>query len=128
MKVLIDILAYREVIKPKAIQQAYIGNNRCHINCLSYCTLNKTKVKSIVGCLQVYSDNSTCAHFIVELKDGSFIDPTFGNMTKLYSYVIPIEKYNPEEFAPNRELQNLKNYVHSLLPWYLRLTNSKNNM
>ena len=112
MKVLIDKLAYREVIKPKAIQQAYIGNNRCHVNC----------------CLQVYSDNATYAHFIVELKDGSFIDPTFGNMPELYSYAIPIEKYNPEEFAPNRELQNLKNYVHSLLPWYLRLTNSKNNM
>lgn len=127
MKALIDILSYKEVITPKA-EGRFLGNYKCHVNCLSYYKLYEGEVKSIVGCLQVFSDNETAAHFIVELKDGSFIDPTYGNMVELYSYCIPIEKYDPTKFSPNRELSNLKAYFHGLLPWYLRLINKKGNM
>lgn len=129
MKCLIDKLAYREVIKPESISMPYIGNYHCHINCISYYKQNKEKVKAIVGGLQVFSDdNYTCGHFIIELQDGSFIDPTYGNMPELYSYIIPIESYKPENFVPNRELQYLKNYIHSLLPWYRRLFTKKTSM
>lgn len=127
MKAIIDILSYKEVITPKA-QGYFIGNYKCHVNCLSYYTEHKEDVKSIVGCLQVFSDNDTAAHFILELNDGSFIDPTYGNMIDLYSYCIPIEKYDPTKFSPNRELSNLKAYFHGLLPWYLRLITKKGNM
>ena len=128
MKYLIDKLSYREVVKPEPINMPYIGNNACHINCVSYYKKSREKVKHIVGCLQVFSDDYTCAHFIIELKDGSFIDPTYGNMPELYSYVIPIERYKPENFVPNRELQYLKNYIHSLLPWYKRLFTKTTSM
>lgn len=127
MKALINKLSYKECIVPKE-QGIFIGNYKCHVNCLSYYTEHKEDVKSIVGCLQVFGNNETAAHFIVELKDGSFIDPTYGNMIDLYSYCIPIEKYDPTKFSPNRELSNLKAYFQGLLPWYLRLTNKKGNM
>lgn len=127
MRVLIDKLSYKEIIQPKA-QGKYIGNYNCHVNCLSYYKEYKAKVKYIVGCLQVFPNDEAVAHFILELSDGTFIDPTYGNMVDLYSYCIPIEKYVPSKFNPNRELSNLKAYIHGLLPWYLRLINKKGNM
>lgn len=107
MKALIDILSYKEVITPKA-EGRFLGNYKCHVNCLSYYKLYKGKVKNIVGCLQVFDDNETAAHFIVELKDGSFIDPTWGNMVELYSYCIPIEKYDQLSLVLTESYQTLK--------------------
>lgn len=114
-------LTHREIIncKPRGI---YIGNYRCHVNCLSYARKHPKKVKYIVGVAQVFNDNTCVAHFIIQLIDGTYIDPTYGNMTKqLYSYCIPIEYYDVSTFKPNRELQNLKDYLFSLQPWYYRL-------
>lgn len=127
MKVLINKLNYKEVIRPKSVGK-FIGNYKCHVNCLSYYKENKAKVKSIVGGLQVFTGNETATHFILELRDGTFIDPTYGNMIELYLYFIPIENYDPTTFIPDRELNNLKKYFHSLLPWYKRLFTNKRNM
>lgn len=114
-------LEHKEIIqcKPKG---KYIGNYKCHVNCLSYARRHPDKVKSIVGVAQVFNDHSCVAHFIIQLLDGTYIDPTYGNMTKeLYKYCIPIEYYNVSTFKPSRELQNLKDYLFSLTPWYFRL-------
>ena len=113
-------LIHKEVIKciPKG---KYLGNYMCHVNSLSYALRNPTKVESIVGVVQVFSSGDCCAHFIVKLKDGTYIDPTYGNMSgTLDSYHIPIETYSIQSFSPNRELQNLKDYIKQLQPWYKR--------
>ena len=126
MAILPKSLAHREIIncKPRGI---YIGNYRCHVNCLSYARKHPKKVKHIVGVAQVFSDNSCVAHFIVELYDGTYIDPTYGNMSKLlYSYCVPIERYEIKTFNSSRELQNLKDYLFSLQPWYYRLFHKNN--
>ena len=116
-------LEHKEIIKCKPIGK-YIGNYHCHINCLSYAIRHPKKVKYILGVAQVFSDDSCVAHFIIELNDGTFIDPTYGNMTEaLYKYCVPIERYEVNTFKPNRELQNLKDYLFSLQPWYYRLFN-----
>ena len=118
-------LKHREIIKcvPKG---KYLGNNRCHVNCLSYALKHKN-IKYIHGVAQVFKDQEICAHFIIGLIDGSFFDPTYGNMSNvLYSYCISIEKYEISSFDPNRELQNLKNYLFNLQPWYYRLFKSNN--
>lgn len=107
----------------------YIGNQRCHINSLSYALKNPKQVKSIIGCLQVFSDKSGVAHFVVELNDGTIIDTTYGNcVSKLYLYLIPIERYSPDAFKPNRDLRNLKAHLHRQLPWYIRWFTSADNM
>ena len=129
MKKLIEILSHKEIINPKDSNTQYIGNYKCHVNCLSYYLKNKSNVKSIIGGLQVFDDNDTAAHFIIDLKDGKFIDPTYGNVTtKLYSYFIPIEAYVPSSFNPNRELINLKQYFYNLLPWWIRLFKNKDDI
>lgn len=117
-------LDHKEIINCKPIGR-YMGNYRCHINCLSYALRHPKKVKHIVGVAQVFSDNSCVAHFIVELHDGTYIDPTYGNMSKLlYSYCVPIERYEIKTFNSSRELQNLKDYLFSLRPWYYRFFNT----
>lgn len=116
-------LQHREIIKcvPKG---KYIGNYKCHVNCLSYALRHPTKVKSIVGVMQVFSDNYGVAHFVLEMTDGTYFDPTYGNMSGvLDSYCIPIEYYKVDSFTPNRELTNLQNYINSLNPWYHRWFN-----
>ena len=114
-------LEHKEIINCKPVGK-YIGNYKCHVNCLSYAIRHPNKVKSIVGVAQVFNDDSCVAHFIIQLIDGTYIDPTYGNMTKeLYSYCIPIERYVIDTFNANRELQNLKDYLFSLQPWYYRL-------
>lgn len=116
-------LQHKEIIKcvPKG---KYIGNDRCHVNCLSYALRHPTKVKSIVGVAQVFSDNECIAHFVLEMIDGTYYDPTYGNMSGImYSYCIPIEYYKIDSFKPNRELGNLQNYINSLNPWYHRWFN-----
>lgn len=99
----------------------YLGNYKCHVNCLSYALRHQTKVKSIVGVMQVFSDQTGVAHFILEMVDGTYYDPTYGNMSGvLDSYCIPIEHYKISSFIPSRELDNLKAYLFSLRPWYYR--------
>lgn len=116
-------LQHKEIIKciPKG---KYIGNYKCHVNCLSYALRHPTKVKSIVGVAQVFSNNTCVAHFVLEMIDGTYYDPTYGNMSGILdSYCIPIEYYKVETFKPNRELENLQNYINSLNPWYHRWFN-----
>ena len=115
-------LKHKEIIKctPKG---KYIGNYKCHVNCLSYALRHPDKVKSIVGVLQVFNDSECVAHFILEMADGTYFDPTYGNMSGILdSYCIPIEYYKVESFIPARELQNLKDYLFSLRHWFYRLT------
>ena len=115
-------LKHKEIIKctPRG---KYIGNYKCHINCLSYSLRHPDKVKSIVGVLQVFNDSEGVAHFVLEMVDGTYYDPTYGNMSGILdSYCIPIEYYKVESFIPARELQNLKNYLFSLRHWLYRLT------
>ena len=115
-------LKHKEIIKctPKG---KYIGNYKCHVNCLSYALRHPDKVKSIVGVLQVFNDSEGVAHFVLEMTDGTYYDPTYGNMSGIMdSYCIPIEYYKVESFVPARELQNLKDYLFSLRHWFYRLT------
>ena len=115
-------LKHKEIIKctPRG---KYIGNYKCHINCLSYSLRHQDKVKSIIGVLQVFNDSECVAHFVLEMVDGTYYDPTYGNMSGIMdSYCIPIEYYKVESFKPNRELQNLKDYLFSLRHWFYRLT------
>ena len=115
-------LKHKEIIKctPKG---KYVGNYKCHVNCLSYALRHPDKVKSIIGVLQVFNDSEGVAHFILEMIDGTYYDPTYGNMSGILdSYCIPIEYYKVESFKPNRELQNLKDYLFSLRHWFYRLT------
>ena len=115
-------LKHKEIIKctPRG---KYIGNYKCHINCLSYSLRHPDKVKSIVGVLQVFNDSEGVAHFVLEMVDGTYYDPTYGNMSGIMdSYCIPIEYYKVESFKPVRELQNLKDYLFSLRHWFYRLT------
>ena len=115
-------LKHKEIIKctPKG---KYTGNYKCHVNCLSYALRHPDKVKSIAGVLQVFNDSEGVAHFILEMIDGTYYDPTYGNMSGIMdSYCIPIEYYKVESFKPSRELQNLKDYLFSLRHWFYRLT------
>ena len=115
-------LKHKEIIKctPKG---KYTGNYKCHVNCLSYALRHPDKVKSIVGVLQVFNDSECVSHFILEMADGTYFDPTYGNMSGILdSYCIPIEYYKVESFKPSRELQNLKDYLFSLRHWFYRLT------
>ena len=115
-------LKHKEIIKctPRG---KYIGNYKCHVNCLSYALRHPDKVKSIVGVLQVFHDSEGVAHFVLEMIDGTYYDPTYGNMSGILdSYCIPIEYYKVESFKPDRELQNLKDYLFSLRHWFYRLT------
>ena len=119
-------LEHKEIIKciPKG---KYIGNHKCHVNCLSYALRHPKKVNSIIGVAQVFSDNTTCAHFILKMVDGSYFDPTYGNMTGVMdSYHIFIEEYKIENFKPNRELQSLKDYLFSMRHWVYRTIFSNN--
>ena len=115
-------LKHKEIIKctPKG---KYVGNYKCHVNCLSYSLRHPDKVKSIVGVLQVFNDSEGVAHFILEMVDGTYYDPTYGNMSGILdSHCIPIEYYKVDSFIPARELQYLKNYLFSLRHWFYRLT------
>ena len=113
-------LQHREIIKCKP-KGKYLGNYKCHANSLSY-ALRHPNVVAIVGVMQVFNDATGVAHFIVKLDDGTYLDPTYGNLSEvLYEYCIVIEEYKVDTFNPNRELQNLKDYLYSLQPWYSKL-------
>lgn len=125
MNIVPKALEHREIIKCKPIGK-YLGNYKCHANCLSY-ALRKQNVDKILGVAQVFNDQTCVAHFIVRLTNGTYIDPTYGNLTDiLYSHNIIIEEYEVNTFNPNRELQNLKDYLFSLRPWYYRLLHKNN--
>ncbi len=121
-------LAHREIIKP-INKGRFIGNYQCHVNSLSYAKRNIDKCSKILGCAQVFSDGGVVAHFVVKLKNGDIIDPTYGNVSEnMYSYLIVIESYNIDTFKPTRELTELKLYLYSRLPWYKKLFTNKNNI
>ena len=105
----------------------FLGNYKCHMNCLNYARKHKSVVK-IVGVAQVFNDNGIVAHFIVKLKNGTYLDPSYGRLSSIgYQYNIKIEEYNVETFNPSRELSNLKEYLFYKLPWYVRLFKNKHN-
>ena len=118
-----DKLKHREIIK--CIQKGkYIGNRNCHVNCLSYAHRHPEKVVSIIGVAQIMKDDDCVAHFILKMDDGTYFDPTYGNMSGILdSYHIQIEEYKIENFSPDRELYNLKEYLYNLNPWLWRLFN-----
>ena len=59
--------------------------------------------------------------FILKMDDGTYFDPTYGNMSGILdSYHIPIEEYKIDNFSPNRELTNLQKYLYNLNPWLWR--------
>jgi hypothetical protein len=121
MKYLVTKFAHKDILH--AVDKGiYLGNRKCHVNSLSYARRHPTKVKQIIGCLQVFDDNTGVAHFVVELKDGTILDPTFGNMSStMYKYVVPLEYYTVAGFSPTRDLVNLKAFLYDQLPWYHKL-------
>lgn len=118
-----EALKHREIIK--CVQKGkYIGNRKCHVNCLSYANRHPEKVVSIIGTAQIFKDDYCVAHFILKMDDGTYFDPTYGNMSGILdSYQIQIEEYKIENFSPDRELDNLKEYLYNLNPWLWRLFN-----
>lgn len=118
-----EALNHKDIIKciPKG---KYIGNNGCHVNCLSYAHKHPQKTVSILGVAQVFKNDDCVAHFILKMDDGTYFDPTYGNMSGILdSYHIPIEEYKIDNFSPNRELTNLQEYLYNLNPWLWRLFN-----
>ena len=116
-------LKHKDIIKcnPKG---KYIGNDRCHVNCLSYTHKHPQKTVSILGVAQVFKNDECVAHFILKMDDGTYFDPTYGNMSGILdSYHILIEEYKIDNFSPNRELTNLQKYLYNLNPWLWRLFN-----
>lgn len=104
----------------------YKGNYKCHLNCLSYAVKHSKKVKSIVGGIQIFSDD-TVAHFIIELNTGEFIDVTYGNLAySLYNDFVIVKRYDWQEFNAGQELANIKEHIYELLPFYLRLFTNPN--
>ena len=55
-------LKHKDIIKciPKG---KYIGNDRCHVNCLSYAHRHTQKTVSILGVAQVFKNDDCVAHF-----------------------------------------------------------------
>jgi hypothetical protein len=114
-------LEHKEIIKCVPSGK-YIGNYKCHANCLSYAKMYTKNVHSIIGVAQVYNDNTCCAHFILKMKDGTYFDPTYGNMVDvLYSYCIFIESYEVSRFNPNRELRSLQEYLYGMRSFMYKL-------
>lgn len=113
-----------EVYSPKKLN--FIGNYKCHLNCLSYALKHSKKVKNIVSGIQMFDDDAV-AHFIIELKNGKYIDITYGNVAyALYSDFIIVKKYNDfSNFNAGRELDNMKEYIYNMLPFYLKLLTNK---
>jgi hypothetical protein len=126
-KFLTKHFAHKEVIRAED-KLNYLGNLKCHNNCLNY-ALKTDKVEKILGCVQVFEGGDLVAHFVVRLKDGSILDPTFGRLSSIsYSYLIVIEEYNVNSFSPDRELTNLKLHLYNLLPWYLKIFTGRTSL
>lgn len=108
----------------------YIGNFKCHLNCLSYAIKHTKKVKSIVGGLQLFEDD-VVAHFMIELKDGTFICPSYGNLSDIsFNGFVIVKRWmnhkNTKAFEPYTELMNMKEYIYEMLPKKLRKKTNKN--
>ena len=123
-KYILDKINHKDTVK--AINKGeYLGNQQCHVNSLSY-ALSHKKANKILGCVQVFGDDSTVAHFVVLLANGKIIDPTYGRMaSRMYSYLVIIEEYEISNFSPTRELTNLKDYMYGLLPWYIKIFSNR---
>jgi hypothetical protein len=80
----------------------YIGNRHCHINSLSYALRHK-KAKYILLCAQEFS-NQWVAHCVVEMEDGTVIDPTYGNMVEDYIGLKMLRKHTIDGFEPRDRL------------------------
>lgn len=92
----------------------FIGNYKCHLNSLSYALKHKNKVECIVGGVQVFTDCAV-AHFVVKMKDGTYIDATYGNMAGMYECFIVVETYKIKDFAPLDALMNMKRTIYNQL-------------
>ncbi len=92
----IDFSEY-EKLEVLDTETSYIGNQRCHFNCLSYFRLNRSEVKHICAVLQRFNRN-VVLHYIIELKNGVFIDPTYGNITDACTSYHLYKRYNPTVF------------------------------
>lgn len=104
----------------------YIGNYKCHLNSLSYAVKHSEKVKSIVGGIQIFSDD-VVAHFIIELNTGEYIDVTYGNLAyALYEDFVIVKKWNWQEFNAGGELMSMKQYIYDLLPFHLKILTNAN--
>jgi len=100
----------------------YLGNRRCHKNVLSYALANKLSVASIVGGIQIYSEDEIYAHFVVELSDGTLIDPTFGNLTSTeYTSFKIVERFKVSDFNPYQELMKLKRELYAAQSLFTRI-------
>lgn len=109
-------LKYEEIVRAEDMGK-YIGNYKWQINILSYALRHKDKVESIISCAQVFHNSDMVAHFVVKLKNGKYIDPTYGSVSSvMYNYLIPIQSYKVDTFMPNREPGNLQEYMRGLLP------------
>lgn len=105
----------------------YKGNRKCQVNSLSYALKHKDKVRNIVAGIQVFSDGPI-AHFVIELNNGLYVDPTYGNVsTQMYEHFIPIKTYDDfDSFVPNEELMNMKQYIYDMLPLRFKLFTDMN--
>lgn len=113
--------AYREICNP-IDEGDYLGNQKCHANCLNYALKHPENVDKILGCMQVFAEDEAYTHFVVRLKDGRIIDPTYGRLaSKSGFYLIVIEEYNVDGFVPDRELDNLKKFFYSHHTWWQKL-------
>jgi len=106
---------YNKKVKVKSKKSIeFIGNYKCHLNSLSYAMKYTGKVKCIVGGVQVFTD-CVVAHFVVKLKDGTFVDPTYGNMSEMYESFIVVKKYKIKDFEPLDALMNMKRTIYNQL-------------
>lgn len=110
---------YEEIKVKPMVNTLFLGNSKCHINALSYAKKHPKKVAYIVGGCQVWS-NMIVAHFIIELKDGTYVDPTYGNMTKLFESFLIMRRYEKDEFLPEEGLYKLKRKLYHYLPRRVR--------
>jgi hypothetical protein len=123
---IIDKIKHKEIHKA-VDKHKFLGNRKCHINSLDYAISHKN-VSKILGCIQVFNEGDTVAHFVVKLNDGTIIDPTYGRMSsRMYKHLVIITEYDINTFEPTRELNNLKEYIYDLLPWYVKLFKSPND-
>jgi len=124
-------IAKKDIIYPAPLDDLiYIGNYKCHLNALSYTVANIKTVKAIIGGIQLFSDD-VVAHFIVQLNDGTYIDPTYGNLADiLFNGFIEVKRYenhkDTKPFEPTKELMKMKKHIYKIIPKKLRKNTNKN--
>jgi len=80
------------------------------------------KVTHIVFVIQEFEE-AFIAHFIVKLSNGTYIDPTYGNITTCLD-LHKVHEYKTTNFKAVKALLCGKDYIYNLLPWYLKLFTS----